>query len=56
MIDLKSGLVDHRQLSRFFTGNSGFIANHRCFDLCGVDGNNVTASLGCWENKFGRRF
>ena len=43
-------------MRRFFTGNSGFIADHRCFDFCGVDGNNVTASLGCWENKFGRRF
>ena len=43
-------------MRRFFTGNSGFIADHWCFDFCGVDGNNVTASLGCWENKFGRRF
>ena len=39
-----------------FTGHSGFIADHRRFDFCGVDRNDVTASLGCWENKFGRRF
>src|SRR5262249_6378441 len=25
-------------------------------DFCGVDGNNVTAGLGRWENKFGRSF
>ena len=43
-------------MGRCFTGNSGFIADHWRFDFCGVDRNNVTAGLGCWENKFGRCF
>jgi hypothetical protein len=43
-------------LGRFFTGNSGFIADDWRFDFCGIDGNDVTAGLGCWENKLGRRF
>src|SRR5262249_46628931 len=31
-------------------------ADYWCFDSCGVDRNDVTAGLGCRENKFGGRF
>src|SRR5215208_8525536 len=56
MRDFERGLADHWQLRWFVTRNSSFIADHRRFDFCGVDRNYVTAGLGCWENKLGRRF
>ena len=54
-LDLERGLVDHRQLGRFFARDGRFITHDGRFDFCGVNRNDVTAGLGRWENQVRRR-